>query len=274
MSEAGRPQPYIGISGVAHHEQHTALHVIAEREHIDALGYFMMVGVQATGKTQVQDIENRRGRMWHPVGDEITSAAIRDESGLTKPYIHGFFTDAEMDEGISNVMRRTEDYVRGIQFNGLHWADRDYSGLFKQFTETYPQQSIILQASSAVLGAHTPEELTDELAKLPVDYVLLDPSGGYGRPLDADTIRWYVDEIYQRQLPVGVAVAGGLDAQTIEELFLPMARDFPGLSCDAEGRLRKGEEGATEIDLQLAEDFILAWKGMIKGLDQKTLRIA
>jgi hypothetical protein len=265
MTELDRPQPYIGVSGVAHCEQHIALFDVALRERIDRIGYFMIIGVQATGKTQVREVESKRGRMWHPVGDEIAEAAASEDSGLTKPYVHCFFTDDEMAIGVANVMRRTRHYVQGMQFNGLHWTEQDYRGLFTGFAETYPGKSIILQANSGVLNANTPSELARNLVGMPVDYVLLDPSGGYGQRMDADKIREYVNEIYQQQVPIGVAIAGGLDAQNIEELFGPMAADFPGLSCDAEGRLRKGPEGATELDLQKAEEFILAWENVVTG---------
>jgi len=267
MSTPDRPQPYVGVSGIGHFEQHIGLFDIAMRERIDLLGYFMMIGVQATGKTQVSEIENKRGRMWHPVGDEIAEAAANDDSGLTKPYVHCFFTDEEMATGVANIMRRTRHYVQGVQFNGLHWTERDYRELFTDFKETYPGQSIILQANRGVLNASGPDKLAAQLTGLPVDYVLLDPSGGYGKKMDADEIRAYVDGIYQQQAGVGVAIAGGLDAQNIEELFGPMAEEFPGLSCDAEGRLRKGPEGATELDLHLAEELVLAWKGVVSRLD-------
>lgn len=232
----------------------------------------MMVGVQATGKTQVREMGNRRGAMWHPVGDAIAEAATNDGSGLTKPYIHVYFTDREMAVGITNVMRRTKHYSQGVQFNGLSWVDNDYSQLLTRFVEDYPSQSVILQASGSVLNGSSPKQLADKLADAPVDYVLLDPSGGWGTKMNCDHIREYVDEIYQRQIPVGVAVAGGLDASSIEELFAPLAESYPGLSCDAEGRLRKGPEGATELDLLQTNDYLIAWKGIVKSLDTRTAK--
>jgi hypothetical protein len=260
-----RPQPYIGVSGIAHYEQHLALFDIAMREHLDQLGHFMMIGVQATGKTQVEEVENRRGPNWHPVGDAISDAAANEDSGLTKPYVHVFFKDEEIVRGITNVMRRTLHYSRGVQFNGLPWTDTDYKDMLTDFSEYYPNQSVILQASNQVLENSTPKQLTNELARLPVNHVLLDPSGGYGRKFDQAKLRQYVDEIYQQQLPVGVGVAGGLDAKSVEELFGPLVEEYPGLSCDAEGRLRKGKEGSTSLDLEKTEAYILAWQGVIKA---------
>ena len=261
MSDIVRPEPYIGVSGIARYEQHIALFDIAQRERISDLGYFMMIGVQATGKTQVLDIENKRGQNWHPVGDTIADAAANEDSGLTKPYVHCYFADAyEMARGIKNVMRRTGHYVRGLQFNGLPWVSKNFRPTILDFKDQYPYQSVILQAGGITLNNHSPGEVAAELETMPVDYVLLDPSGGYGREMDLELMRSYVDAIYQRQLTVGVGVSGGLEAANVERLLGPLLEEYPDLSCDAEGRLRKGPEGATELDIPAVDAFVRAWK--------------
>lgn len=266
MTEVTKPQSYVGISGVAHYEQHLGLFDIAQRERISELGHFVMVGIQATGKTQVQDIENKRGQMWHPVGESITDAAANEDSGLTKPYIHCYFAgEAEMLQGVANVMRRTRHYVQGLQFNGLPWVTQNYRPLLSDFKEKYPGQSIILQAGSGTLNNYSPNEVATELETMPVDYLLLDPSGGWGKEMDVEQMRNYVDEIYQRQLPIGVAVSGGLEAKNVERLFGPLVEIYPDLSCDAEGRLRKGIAGVTTLNMDAAEQFILAWKKTLQA---------
>lgn len=265
MTEMHKPQPYIGISGIAHFEQHQAIVDLTLRERPDLIGYFMMIGVQATGKTQVLDISNKKGQMWHPVGDTIADAAANEDSGLTKPYIHVFFDgESELEIGVAKVMGRTGHYSRGLQFNGLAWVDRDYRSFLHKFIETYPNQSIILQAGSLTLDNHSPVEVADSLESMPVDYMLVDPSGGYGRKMDVVKVRNYIDEIYQRQTPVGIGIAGGLEAQNVEELLGPLMEEYPGLSCDAEGRLRKGPEGSTELDINAVEAYMMACIDTIK----------
>lgn len=265
MTEIKRPQPYIGVSGIGHYEQHGEIIDLALRERPDLLGYFIMIGIQATGKTQVLDIPNKRGQMWHPVGDSIAEAASNEDSGFTKPYIHVFFDGKnELEQGVANVMRRTRHYVQGLQFNGLAWLDTDYRPFLSIFKADYPSQSIILQAGSITLDNHSPSELADGLKTMPVDYLLLDPSGGEGKQMDLTRIRNYVDEIYQSQLPVGVAVSGGLDAQNVEGLIGPLMEEYPDLSCDAEGRLRKGAEGSTMIDIDAVDAYLVACKQTIQ----------
>jgi hypothetical protein len=258
-------QPYIGISGIGHYEQHVALFDIAWRERIDKLGHFLMIGVQATSKTQVQDVENKRGQMWHPVGDSIADAAVSEDSGLTRPYVHcAFQKEEDLEQGLENIMSRTRHYVRGIQFNGLPWVRRDYKPFLHEFKEKYPNKSVIMQASGSILDNHSPAELAQELTGMEADYVLLDPSGGLGIELNLNALEPYIDEIYQRQLPISVGIAGGLEAQNIERILGPLIETYPGLSCDAEGRLRKGPEGFTTLDLKASEEFILAWRRTIQ----------
>jgi hypothetical protein len=265
MTEIKRPQPYIGVSGIAHYEQHRKIVDLAIRERPDLLGYFVMVGVQASGKTQVLDVPNTKGQMWHPVGESIADAAANEDSGLTKPYIHVFFDGkSELEQGVANVMRRTRHYVQGLQFNGLAWLDIDYRPFIHLFNEVYPNQSIILQAGSLTLDNHSPSEVADGIKTMPVDYLLLDASGGYGKQMDLARIRSYVDEIYQRQIPVGVTVSGGLEAENVEELLGPLMEEYPNLSCDAEGRLRKGLKGSTVIDIDATDQYLVACKQTIR----------
>ena len=259
MADVERPQPYIGVSGIAVMEQHGDIVDIALRQRSDLLGYFVMVGIQATGKTQVLDIPNKRGQMWHPVGDSISVAAANEDSGLTKPFIHVFFDgETELGVGVANVMRRTVHYSRGLQFNGLNWVANDYRPFLSGFRRNFPGQSIILQAGGITLNNHSPSEVADSLETMPVDYMLVDPSGGFGKRMDPVLVRSYVDEIYQRQIPIGVGISGGLEAQNVEELLGPLMEEYPGLSCDAEGRLRKGSEGSTVLDMEAVEAYMLA----------------
>jgi hypothetical protein len=224
-----------------------------------------MIGIQATGKTQILDVPNKRGQMWHPVGDSIARAASNEDSGFTKPFVHVFFDGKdELEQGVANVMRRTRRYVQGLQFNGLAWLDIDYRPFMHIFNEVYPSQSTILQAGSNTLNSHSPSELADGIETMPVDYLLLDPSGGEGKQMDSTRIRNYVDEIYQSQIPVGVALSGGLDAKNVEELIGPLMEDYPDLSCDAEGRLRKGPEGSTVIDIEAVDAYLVACKQTIQ----------
>ena len=272
MTQIKRPQPYIGVSGIAHYEQHGEIKNIAIRERPDLLGYFVMVGVQASGKTQVLDVPNTKGQMWHPVGESIADAAANEDSGLTKPYIHVFFDGkSELEQGVANVMRRTRHYVQGIQFNGLAWLDIDYRPFMHVFNEVYPNQSIILQAGNVTLDNHSASEVADALKTMPVDYLLLDASGGYGKQMDLDRIRSYVDEIYQRQIPVGVTVSGGLEAQNVEQLIGQLMEEYRDLSCDAESRLRKGPKGLSEIDMSAVDEYLVACKQTIQRHSSRSI---
>jgi len=264
-----RPQPYIGISGVANQEQHERLFKIAISEKFNTIDYFLMIGVQATTKTQLLEIENKMGQMWHPVGQTIRDAAFEDESGFTKPFIHCFFEGREdLGAGLAVVMKRTQNYSKGVQLNGLHWLDEDYSQFLNKFRDAYPNQDIILQANHRIMES-SPQEIVRALGRLPVNYVLFDRSGGRGINLVSEYIRPYIDEVYQSQLNIGVSLAGGLEASNVEELIGPLFSEFPKLSCDAEGKLRCGQEHKTILDLNACNAFIRVCKDMVHSASKK-----
>ena len=259
MSEL-KPKPYVGVSGIATKEQHKQIYDISEKERLGRFGHFVMIGVQATNKTQILEIENKRGRMWHPVGDQIVRASFSDETELTRPYVHCFFEDdRELERGLNIIMNRTSEWCRGLQINGLQWLDVDYKPLLNRFIQQYPSQSIILQANGSFLDKHSPKDVTRGLKSMPVDYVLLDPSGGFGKRMNMEEIQPFVDEIYQEQLNIGVGIAGGLEASNLEELFGPLLDVYADLSCDAEGRFRKGPKEHTVIDLDAVKKYLKKW---------------
>jgi hypothetical protein len=84
--------------------------------------------------------------------------------------------------------------------------------------------------------------------------------------MDKEYIRSYTDAIYQAQLDIGVVIAGGLSAENLEEVAAPLFKEFPGLSCDAEGRMRKGLKGETQLDLAKVEAYIKKWASIMTDL--------
>ena len=117
-----------------------------------------------------------------------------------------------------------------------------------------------MQANKEILQNHSPAQVADVLETMPVDYVLFDPSGGFGVKMESDETKKFVDEVYQRQIPIGVGISGGLEASNLEELFGPLVEIYADLSCDGEGRFRKGPKGKTVIDLEAVESYLSTWK--------------
>lgn len=70
-----------------------------------------------------------------------------------------------------------------------------------------------------------------------VDYVLLDHSGGHGKPFNPECAHNYLRELKTKNPGIMLGVAGGLSPTTLN-LVKPLIREFPNLSIDAESNLR------------------------------------
>ncbi|MBI2588071.1 hypothetical protein HYW30_02105 [Candidatus Azambacteria bacterium] len=74
-----------------------------------------------------------------------------------------------------------------------------------------------------------------------IDAILLDPSGGLGKPFDTARAREFLAAIADRGWDIGLGVAGGLGPETLR-LVEPLLEEFPDLSIDAQGQLRTPED--------------------------------
>lgn len=138
----------------------------------------------------------------------------------------------------------------------------------KKFKEKHPQILTILQlgkfAFKAVDG--DPQKMIDQLREYgnSIDFALLDMSMGMGKGMESEGLLPFL-RLIQKELPrLGLAVAGGLGPDSMEALD-QIAKEFPGISIDAQGRLKpadakKDERGhilPTEpADFGRAKDYI------------------
>lgn len=90
-----------------------------------------------------------------------------------------------------------------------------------------------------------------------VDGILLDMSGGRGVPMEHQVLREYVIAIKKNHPLFAVTVAGGLGPETMH-LVKPLIQEFPWLSIDAQGKLRKSGDSKDPIDWPLAEAYLRA----------------
>jgi hypothetical protein len=85
--------------------------------------------------------------------------------------------------------------------------------------------------------------------------VLFDRSGGLGEPMDAELLRSYIIETKMIHPDLTIAVAGGLGPGQMH-LVEPLIEQFPYLSVDAQGKLRRSGKSIHPIDWDLAEMYI------------------
>lgn len=247
-------KPYIGITGFLSLDD--ALHVLnAVPMNANRL---VMVRVLASLKT-MRGIQNKWPNRY-PAMDKI--AGIFPDHPLALNLIHyntkekdtlGDQLDAMTGFGGANM--------HGFQLN-ITWPELD---VLREYKKRHPAKQIVLQVGGHAFEMvnYSPEQLAAKVAEYDgaVEYVLLDPSGGYGKPFDKERARDYLVALQAKNLNVGLGVAGGLSPTTLN-LVEPLVQEFPDLSIDAEGRLRTAED---HLDLNLARAYLQTALSMFNG---------
>lgn len=251
-------KPYISLNGAGIRDIRNTVDALPKGLSRDDI----LFGVPVSEKTQLLDIENRYGNEWYPVGDNIKRWFYSLKRATSyKGVIHINFDNPEPLAllAFSNyVLARlskieTEDsdtgwgtnygigcYVDGLQINNFPWHKIDISQVLaniRRFGTTLSPKPLILQANAELLNEASPNALASAASSLGkyVTHILLDGSGGTGKPLIADRLKPYVEELLSRDLvPI---IAGGLNPKTIEPLEGGLVSNYP-VGIDAETGLR------------------------------------
>ena len=148
----------------------------------------------------------------------------------------------------------------GVQINatrGVPWPD---AAELAEYRQRCSPQRIVLQAGREAMASvgGNPQALAQlcaAYAGIATD-ILVDASEGLGRPLDAARTAHYLDAIASAVPDLGLVAAGGLCAANIAELLGPLLPNWGGhggISIDAEGRLRDGDD---LLDIEAAKAYI------------------
>lgn len=127
--------------------------------------------------------------------------------------------------------------THGIQLNAPWPAIEDlflYRSKFGRAVITIGVQKESLEAVGS-----DPKRIAERLKDYDgiADYVLVDPSAGYGQDLKVDFTLRCLTEIRAHAPNIGLVVAGGLHAGNADEKLTPILKHFE-VSTDLEGRVR------------------------------------
>lgn len=241
-------RPYIGITGFMSRSDAEAVLEILPPDS----SRLLMVGVLASQKTVLLDQQNKWPNRYPKKGNLAT---IFPSHPAALNLIH--FNTKEPETLARQLVQVTEfggPRLHGFQLN-IAWPS---PAALEEYHKAYPLVQIVLQIGNHAFEAveHSPEKLAERVAteygEL-VDYLLLDPSGGYGKPFDTERARGYLRALREKDVKIGLGVAGGLDPGTLAELLEPLVEEFPDISIDAEGRLRDGND---MLDLERAKAYV------------------
>ena len=240
-------EPYVGVTGVMSDVEAisllSAIPVAGSRRKL-------MMGLLASSKT-IEGVPNKWPNRY-PTLENIGSIFQNDPRALN--LIHFNTKDPSLlFEQMLKAHSLAGPHCHGFQLN-VAWPD---PRALRAFYMMRKGPAIVLQVGSRAFACvkDSPRELADKIAQeyaKYIDYVLLDPSGGLGRPLDAEVLRGYLRALGVRGLPIGLGVAGGLSASTLH-LVAPLLDEFPNLSIDAEGKLRDEDD---RLDISAATAYI------------------
>jgi hypothetical protein len=271
-----RPLPYVGISGLISPRQQMLLENLATEAGL-AAHRSLLLGVKAAHKTQYLDIENKYGEHWYPVGHDSFAGALRSLSedrpaggphaglGVAQLYldIDHVADPRYREQFLARVATRGAGWLQGLQFDLLPWhTDPDMLDFLVGIRKLY-DIPVLLQCHGPAMDALGPQGTARALARLApgVDYVLFDSSHDTGRRLDIAACAPFLEQTYDEPdlAEVGIAVAGGLDPETVGGTLPTLLRWFPDLSWDAERALHPTTRtGIRPLDLRLAADYLRA----------------
>jgi hypothetical protein len=244
--------PYIGVTGImsaAQAEEVLVLYTDAWKAVRCVPTHLLMLGVLASHKTMRGEVN--RWPLRYPKREDIAGCFV--EHPLALNLLHfapGFaLTDrpVEQVEAIGRALGVAGPHCHGLQINGT-WP---LPGALRRSTPFLWR--LVLQTKTLAVTTTARPEATD---------LLLDMSGGKGQPADVGDA---VQKIQHSPWSRGIGVAGGFCAD-----FLPPPWVFgergpraapnhgPGLSIDAEGRLRDDADGGGNLDMAKVGAYLRA----------------
>lgn len=242
-------QPYVGVTGfTTRADVESALSALPQPTTRN-----LMVGVLASWKSlhglPLKPVRQKR----FPQPEKIREIFVRDGRALN--LVH-YSTEEEQINTLVSQLFKIHDLagpnLDGFQLN-ITWPLLDALEDYRMRMGSTPR--LVLQIGQTAINI---AESAHGIAKLVfnyrgfVDSILLDASGGLGKPLDARFAHQVFSEIVNKGWTLGLGVAGGLGPNSLD-LVAPLIEEFPALSIDAEGLLRNKEN---ELDNQAVKTYL------------------
>lgn len=282
-----RPKPYVGISGVVTYEniQPSGL-VVKEpqalflQSHAERAGLFdtdrlLALGVKAVHQTQWEEVPMVRGgreygNEWYPMGaneirDILTPTTKHDRTmGVMQMYFdkRKVHDKGYRDMFMARTAYRSRKWVDAVQFDSYPWHEDEKLFQSLDFARNaLAGMTTILQCHEQAMDALKEKETMRVLGRYAdsIDYVLFDASHGLGKTMDVEALDRFLEAAYENDAlgEVGFAVAGGLDAETVEERLPYLLAKYPDLSWDAEGKLHPiNNVGKRPLQMDIVKKYL------------------
>jgi hypothetical protein len=243
------PPPYLGLSGVT-----TRAEVLAALAAFPACGRQLMVGVLASEKT----LAGQRNRYWrrYPPVERIAGIFVDDPRCLN--LVH-FGADEPPDATtLARLFDLAGPLCGGFQFNGAWPWPANIETLCRVFERAGKTPRIVLQAGFGTTAAQVGLYVNRGV----VTDVLIDASGGTGKPVDPEYAAFWFEKLRAMFPSLGIGVAGGLSAETVPQVAGLLKL---GASVDAESGIRDGADGGGRLDMEKVAAWLRAAGEAVKA---------
>lgn len=170
------------------------------------------------------------------------------------------YEDHPILENLEKAFRWCGENLDGLQLDMI-WPDPNK---VQEFHWRHPRIKIILQVNANALDAvgNDPKKLVERLKNYndSIAYALLDKSMGRGLGMDAEALLPFATAIEKANKEghlhyLGIAAAGGLGPDTLH-LAGPLIAKFPGISLDAQSKLRPSGNALDPLDLNFCTRYL------------------
>jgi hypothetical protein len=226
---------YFGITGATTEEQvKTILKVMPANPN-----HKLMLGILVSDKTMVGIPGTPR------YADLKDIFKIFSEDPRVLNFIHFNIHDQRnLLLDITTLATIYRERLHGFQLN-MRWPDWV---VIERFKEKFPDKKIVIQMERKDFEQYyIPKKMAEKLMiyNKTVEYVILDMSMGEGRKMNPEKILPYARAI-SKTSNLNIVFAGGLCAENLD-MLIPIKKEFPNMSIDAEGQLMNAF-GALDIN--------------------------
>lgn len=257
-AENDRVIPYIGVCDVPSHDV-----IVALRKHFRAYEPLYLKAGVTMSRRVLWGIPSKWKHVC-PRRSMIAKIFAQNDPRVLNVIHYADYDGVDLLVSLERLAALAGPNLHGIQLD-MVWPSPT---TLEEFRKKHPTLFFILQVGTKALGqvGYHPLRLWEAMRSYDgvVDRILLDKSGGEGRPLVARELVRFVDIIYER-MPSGVlGVAGGLGPETLQ-FVEPLLAMYPHLSIDAQSKLHEGGKALEgPFARSLAEGYVVRGLAMYR----------
>ncbi len=193
-----------------------------------------------------------------PKNEEIADIFLPEKDAYNVLHYADYDGHGPLAEHLEEVLSWCGKSVNAFQLD-MVWPDPNE---VQKFKARHPEIGFIIQMNENALDfvGNDPKKMIEKLYSYgkSIEYVLLDKSMGKGVGMDAVALLPFALAIEEERdsLDIALAGAGGLGPDTMY-LIGPLAYELPGISCDAQSKLRPSGNALDPIDWEMAKNYLV-----------------